>query len=275
MSGAGAAGASADRAIEDLRSAQAALERDLLRILLTLDTESGTDSLIRGQGQTAAAVYRQISARLEEATGEVIDITGRRALEAVEAVAGTPPSNLSLDVRAELDQIVDGQAADVVRVFGVAQRQFREAVARGVLSSGSLVDVVQEIQAEMAITYRQAQAAVDAAVMAVGRRSVMAEAAALEQEEGIDLLYLYVGPRDAKNRPFCREWVGKAVTNPDRLDNGQNLPVEDFCGGYNCRHSWAPLFVRYAVENRYQVFDTSGPSPIEITDTLREQFTSR
>lgn len=270
MSGASAAGQFSDRAIEDLRAAQSAIERDLLRILLSLNTESGSDSLIRAQGQTSAAVYRQIAARLEQATGEAISIAGRRAVEAVEAVAGAPPSTLSVDVRAELDQIIDGQAADVVRVFGAAQRQMREAVARGVLSGGSLADIVEEVQAELLITYRQAQTAVDTAIMGVGRRAVMAGAAEVEKE-GIDLLYVYVGPRDDKNRPFCREWVGKAVTNPDRLDNGQGLPVEDFCGGYNCRHSWAPSFVDATVSEGYRIFDTTGPTPVEITDLVRQQ----
>ena len=58
MSGADAAGPVADSAIEDLRAVRDALQRDLLRILLQLDTEPGEDSLVRRQGQTAVAVFR-------------------------------------------------------------------------------------------------------------------------------------------------------------------------------------------------------------------------
>ena len=106
--------------------------------------------------------------------------------------------------------------------------------------------------------------------MATGRRSVMADAAAAEAE-GVDLVYLYVGPRDGKNRPFCAQWVGKAVVDPSKMDNGQGLPVEDYCGGYNCRHSWAPTLTATAIESGYHVFDTSGATPVDVTERLRTQ----
>jgi hypothetical protein len=274
MSGADDAGPVADDALEVLNRARNALERDLLRILLQLDTESGEDSLVRGQGQTAAAVYRQIVQRLEQEGEYVVSAAGDAALASVEAVLGAPPANLSVDVRAELDQIVNGQAADVVKVFDQAQREMREAVARGVLSGGSLTDVVLDVQQALDTTYFKAQSAVDSAIMAVGRRAVMSEAAIVEEEGGIPLVYVYVGPRDQKNRPFCRQWVGKAVTKPSALDNGQGLDVEDYCGGYNCRHSWAPMLIREAVAQNYRIFDTTTKPPRDVTDELaqREQI---
>ena len=204
MSGADLAGPVADEAIVDLRAAQDALERDMFRILLQLDTQPGEDSLVRRQGQTAAAVYRQIADRLAQAGEDAISVAGQRALAAVEAVVGAAPATLPLDVRAELDQIVERQAADVVRVFKSAEQEMRAAIARGVLSGGSLGDIVADVSIKMDTTYRQAQAAVDAAIKAVGRRAVMAEAQ-IAADEGIDLVYVYVGPRDGKNRPFCKD----------------------------------------------------------------------
>lgn len=257
MSGASLAGPIADAAVNDLRAARDAVERDLLRIIVQLDTEKGSGELVRLQGQTAAAVYRQISDTLAQVQGEAIRIEGQRALEAVEAIVGAPPGGLPLDVRTELDQILDGQAADVVAVFKDAEKQMREAVARGVLSGGSLADVIQEVANINETTFLRASNAVDTAIMGVGRRAVMAEAEELEQY-GIDLVYVYVGPRDNKNRPFCAQWVGKAVTQPSELDKQQGLPVQDFCGGYNCRHSWAPMPQEDAIATGYRVFTPDG-----------------
>lgn len=271
MSGADAAGPVADDALAVLNRARDALERDLLRILLQLDTEPGEDSLVRRQGQTAAAVYRQIVQRLEQEGEYVVSTAGEAALASVEAVVGAPPDTLSVDVRAELNQIVSGQAADVVRVFDRAQQEMREAVARGVLSGGSLADVVGKVQDALDTTYFKAQSAVDSAIMAVGRRAVMSEAAIVEEEGGVPLVYVYVGPLDEKNRPFCRQWVGKAVTKPSALDNGQGLDVEDYCGGYNCRHSWAPTLIREAVAQNYKIFDTTTKPPRDITDELAQR----
>jgi hypothetical protein len=244
----------------------------MLRILLQLDTEPGKESLLRRQGQTAASVYRQIVERLAREGEIVASLAGDAALRSVEAVLGAPPASLSVDVRAELDQIVNRQAADVVSVFSGAEKQMRAAVARGVLSSGSLADVVLEVQQALDTSYTKAQSAVDSAIMAVGRRAVMAEAATVEEDAGIPLVYAYVGPRDQKNRPFCRQWVGKAATKPSALDNGQGLDVEDYCGGYNCRHSWAPMLIRDAIVDGYRIFDSTTKPPEDITERLSAQM---
>ena len=238
MSGAGAAGPVADAAILDLKALRARREGDLMRILLRLDTETGAESLVRRQGQTAAQVYRQIVARLEAEGQQVISVAGTRALQAVEAVTGEPPSRLSTQVREELDLIMDRAAEDVVSVFRGAAESIREAAQAGIVSGGSLADLVANAADAIGTSHVRAQAAVDAAIMAVGRRSVWA--ASLELREALDLVYVYVGPRDEKNRPFCARWVGKASARPEDLDNGQGLPVPDYCGGFNCRHSWAP-----------------------------------
>ena len=256
MSGADAAGVVADAAVEDLRRLEQALERDLLRILLSLDTLPGEDSLVRRQAQTSAAVLAQVRSRLEAEGETLTGVVGQRAIEAVAAVLGAPPSSLSVDVRRELDAIVSDQTGDVVRTFKAAIPEMREAVARGIASGGSLADVIEEVRARLSTTYIRASAAVDAAIMAVGRRAVVSAAVELQGE--LDLVYVYVGPRDAKNRPFCRQWVGKAVTEPSRLDNGQGLPVDDYCGGYNCRHSWAPTTIETAVAQGIEIYRPDG-----------------
>jgi len=55
-----------------------------------------------------------------------------------------------------------------------------------------------------------------------------------------DQPFLYVGPNDQKNRPFCREHVGHVMTRAaiEGLDNGQLPNPFVTGGGYNCRHSW-------------------------------------
>lgn len=55
---------------------------------------------------------------------------------------------------------------------------------------------------------------------------------------------LYRGPLDKITRPFCQDMVGKVMTLKEIEDlevsggNGQNLPVLEYNGGYNCRHEW-------------------------------------
>ena len=62
------------------------------------------------------------------------------------------------------------------------------------------------------------------------------------EKAGIEL-FLYVGPDDEVTRPFCVEHVDRIFTREqiDAMDNGQNLPVMIYRGGYNCRHHWRPV----------------------------------
>ncbi|TXH14438.1 MAG: hypothetical protein E6R03_09245 [Hyphomicrobiaceae bacterium] len=62
--------------------------------------------------------------------------------------------------------------------------------------------------------------------------------------------FLYVGPDDDITRPFCQEHVDQIFTRDeiDNMDNGTDLPVSLFCGGYNCRHHWRPVSDELAAE---------------------------
>lgn len=54
--------------------------------------------------------------------------------------------------------------------------------------------------------------------------------------------FRYTGPT-ANLRAFCSWHVGNTyhISDIDRMDNGQGLPVRTHCGGYHCRHRWAPV----------------------------------
>jgi hypothetical protein len=261
--GAGPAGDSADAARRDLELLRLRLERELLRTLARLDTERDSPQLVsdRDAARTAASVYRQVERALQDqGVATIRSIVAQRALEAIEAVA--PGEAWPPDVRRELDAIVRGQVADVVKVFDVAADEVRRAVNAGVTTGGNLGDLVAEVGDRMNVAFFRATAAVDSSIMAVGRRAVVSAAEAQAKEAGVDVVYAYVGPTDAKNRPFCAVWMGradgvrKAVTAEymRTLDNGQGLDVGDFCGGYNCRHSWAPIPRERAIARGFKVF---------------------
>jgi len=55
--------------------------------------------------------------------------------------------------------------------------------------------------------------------------------------------YLYLGPFDAKTRPFCQEVFGQVFNEEEigELDNDQTGDVMTDRGGWNCRHDWIPV----------------------------------
>ena len=50
--------------------------------------------------------------------------------------------------------------------------------------------------------------------------------------------FQYVGPDDALTRPFCQEHLNEIKTLEEwrALDNGTELPVDQYCAGWGCRH---------------------------------------
>jgi hypothetical protein len=79
--------------------------------------------------------------------------------------------------------------------------------------------------------------------------------------------FIYVGPKDGITRPFCRKLVGKVLSKKQiiKLDNGQpsSGPPLTAGGGYNCRHSWAPVSKGFLKVN-----DLAVVSDSEIKDIM-------
>ena len=52
--------------------------------------------------------------------------------------------------------------------------------------------------------------------------------------------FTYLGPSDAKTRPFCRALVGGVFKKEQimEMENGQTGDVYNEGGGWNCRHQW-------------------------------------
>jgi len=79
-------------------------------------------------------------------------------------------------------------------------------------------------------------------------------------EAGLEF-FMYVGPKDGITRPFCRKIVGKVLSKKQvvSLNNGQPGagPALTAGGGYNCRHSWAPVSKGFMKVNNLNVVSNS------------------
>lgn len=69
-------------------------------------------------------------------------------------------------------------------------------------------------------------------------------------------LFEYMGVEDKVTRPFCRQLLNKTPPIYTReeiagMDNGQDLDVMTYRGGYNCRHQWRPITEERAKELGY------------------------
>ena len=250
----------ADAALIDLERVRSALLREAKRLVLKLDTKRGSAQLStdREAAANALAVARELDQLLSEAgVRSVQKLTESAAIKALQEVAG--PSAIPASAAKELQAIVDGQTAEVAKVFGAAASEMRQLLAVATTSTNaiSLADLEEAVAAKLDATISKARPAIDAAVMGAGRFATVFATEQASDAEGFDFVYLFEGPLDKTTRPFCRQHLGKAYTKAalDRLRNGQLEPVSTFCGGYNCRHDLTPLLVATARRQGVEIVD--------------------
>ncbi len=120
---------------------------------------------------------------------------------------------------------------------------------------GEKVDVGKLLDTEEPVLVRQIQTEVDTALKAFSQTVTHAKA----KELGFEY-FEYLGPEDEVTRPFCEHVLNGTLDGFERdapiysideinsMDNEQGLPVLDYRGGYNCRHTWQPVSNKQAEE---------------------------
>jgi hypothetical protein len=138
-------------------------------------------------------------------------------------------------------------AGHVTRLIG----DMREQVALSVLT-GVKPDISALLDAETEALESRLNTELGTTFAAFHRTVTLATAEDLGFE-----LFEYIGPDDQVTRKFCYELLERdppiySIEEIRRMDNGQDLPVEQFGGGYNCRHIWGPVSEEEAREQGWK-----------------------
>ena len=123
-----------------------------------------------------------------------------------------------------------------------SQARERLLLTTGALPVGQLADVLGTVFAHAPLHLE------GLAVTAISThyRVIQDKGYQIIEEEAGALKYIFAGPRDKLNRPFCRRILNdnepRTREQINRLDNRSPLkPVFTAAGGYACRHQWIPL----------------------------------
>lgn len=233
------------------------LGAEIVRILAQMDGSDGRALTSSADNlRNAMEVRAQILAALRDAGAEALeDELEQAAAEVAAEVLQTVPGSAEFAPRAiqQIERVLRGQVDELANVWDAGADTLRLAIDRGVITGLPLEDLIERVEGALDLTFSQAETVVNSAIMGTHRATLLAVA----EETGEELVYLYVGPDDGKTRPFCGQHEGKAFTREalDRLDNGagQPKPVSVFLGGYNCRHSLAPMTVEEAIEDGVEI----------------------
>lgn len=247
----------ADDAVRDMRDLRRRVQREIERQLRRLANRRGeVDARVRLRSLLSirAAVIDVTAVMGAAATMSVLERRSQRAAEdavrllreRIEASSAVFEDAFIPDAASMVARVVSGFSPRLVQVFNLADDSLRRAVNAGSLADMPVDDLVRDVVGVAASTFARAEAIVDTAVMSIARDFNVATVDRVNARLGRDFFVLgYTGPVDKLTRPFCRHLLtatSRYFTTDaiDALDNGQGLPVRQSCGGYRCRHLWAP-----------------------------------
>lgn len=248
----------ADKARRELDIIRRALAREMKAIVSRMVVVDGTLSGDAMAAMNAQRVRSQLLTIIGEGRTEMERVLDEQLAAVIKAVmAEHDLGDFSPSATATIEDVRAGALTDILSTVGDGSERMGDAVRVALTTGAQIDDLIEELSQDIDTTMLRAQAAVDAAVMAAGRKVVVESGKALAEQEGLEVVYRYTGPLDRKTRPFCRPLIGKCFTL-SALDAmtaapGQPGPVSLFCGGYNCRHTLAPMTLEDAVAYGYEV----------------------
>lgn len=259
-----------ERALADLasqiREANTARQRDLLRATRAqLRLEASLDKKLRrslraAKGAVTDAVRAAAdSGDLPALRGMDRDTMSRWLLDAGLGDLVLDITEAERDTLANVEQLLlaSSDGFDVNAIEGIGQALADDTIS-GLIDDVILPDMQRVVRdalagAQFTADPSETIGSLDAALRsAEGRQITEARTritsfgreltAVAAESAGIDH-YLYTGPLDGITRPFCRQLAGKVFTRSQVQDlrNYQIEPPLVRGGGYNCRHTWAPV----------------------------------
>lgn len=236
------------RFIPILREIAERLEQEIAALTADLDTKSGSLEQTKYNTANVARIRQRVAEVAEEVGANQVTAILRQELpDVIKAVLAQNemPLEFTADVQQDLMRIMRGMELEVTQAIvqgtsGEVASAVRSAVTGGMDYAGLRAKVAGALDTSLG----RAATGLDRAVREMGDRALIE---AGKQAPGGEWVYLYEGPKDGANRPYCAARVGRYMTadQADALD-----PRERF----GCRHVPVPIPLEIAQQDGYQPF---------------------
>lgn len=197
---------------------------------------------------TVAQLLREagIGSYLEPISGLLGD-----AAQSMVAMSGGVEAFSALSPTA-LQEVFTEASLDMASLSSQTTRMVKTILEQMTVVPVPLREAAKMITSQTNILESRAKTVVNTALAQVQRRISQQALESIPPEEQ---LLLYVGPDDSRTRGFCDAITGKAFTprQVGRLNNGQGMSVIHNGGGWNCRHTWAPISRGFAEQRGVEI----------------------
>lgn len=139
--------------------------------------------------------------------------------------------------RATIDDLSRPILQGISRLGEVLETTVLDEVSRGIRKDLPTAEVARAIQSRIDVTENVSKTLARTANVGI------ANAKRIQDGRDAGLQFFQYGGSQSPEREFCKANVNRIFSLEEirAMDNGQGLPVEFFCGGYNCRHFWIPV----------------------------------
>jgi hypothetical protein len=223
------ASAAADEILRDLAIA---INDEIRRIIVTLDTKDGVLESTKFNLRSIAEVQRQVQAVIDQFGSPAIgDLLDRRLPEVIEAnLRESGLEGFAPQITDDLLDFLDGLERDVIKSLNDTTGDLSRAIRRGIVGTQTTDVLLEAVARSLDTTLGRASVAIEGGIRRFNERTL------LETGKGLEFLYVYIGPDDTKTRPYCRPRVGKVLTQEQAEAATANVD-----GRWNCRHDLAPI----------------------------------
>lgn len=204
-------------------------------LINSLESLKGTE--ISGQVATLTAIYQEDLSAIGEYLSQYVE-DGKQVFSSSDNQI--------------IDTLINLEIKKTTSTIGTYLDDVGSEVTSAILT-GEKFDISTIVDTSSARALAQAQTEIATTL------SGFSSAVNIRKAEDLGLyLFEYAGANDKLTRPFCNHLLEKkppiyTLTEINKMDNGQNLSVKIYGGGWNCRHEWMAISESKAKELGYAV----------------------
>jgi len=229
-----------------LREIMRAIDAEINRLAASLNTVNGNLADDRFNLKTMSDIRKQTLEFIKRQSPKLVESFSEKLPDIVEEVLEEYPElgrfapriledleRTFLDSAREMNAVLQEEVADELT------RTVRHSIAGG----ANMKKMQSEIRKAMDTSQTRVAVLIERSVRNFQDETLRSAAKQRTELTGEKLYYLYLGPDDAKTRPFCEARVGKALTQKaaDSLKGTRER--------FNCRHSLVMVGEEYLEEN--------------------------
>lgn len=226
--------ARAESVLQDL--AQAILS-EIERVLASLDTREGQLESTTYNLRALEDVRRQVQqVALDQgatAIARLLDVELPDVIQASLDEAGL--GQFAPQITDDVLDFLDGLEQEVVKTLNDTTGDLARAIRRGVVGGSQTSQLLDAVARSLDTSLGRAATAIEGGIRRFNERVTT------ETARDLGFYYVYIGPDDAKTRPYCQPRVGKVLTQEQA-----DAAVANVDGRWNCRHDLAPITLEEA-----------------------------